>query len=92
MPVMIADHHLKDFDAWFALFTANPPPQIGSWRLLRGVDDPNRVYVIGEVGTSEVDAVNAFFASEKMGPVLAQANEMSTTPIEIVWMDDQTPG
>ena len=88
MPVLIADHHLKDFDAWFALFTANPPPQIGSWRLLRGVDDPNRVYVIGEVAASDVDAVNNFFGSELMQPVLAQANEMSTAPIEIIWLDE----
>ena len=91
MPVLIADHHLKDFDAWFALFSANPPPQIGSWRLLRGVDDPNRVYVIGEVDASDVDAVNSFFASDKMQPVLAQANEISAAPIEFVWLDEPPP-
>jgi hypothetical protein len=56
--------------------------------MLRGADDPNRVYVIGEVDASDVDAVNDFFASEKMQPVLAQANEMSTAPIEIVWLDE----
>jgi len=43
MPVIIADHHLKDFNSWFALFKENPPPQIGSWQLLRDVDDLNRV-------------------------------------------------
>ena len=88
MPVLIADHHLKDFDAWFQLFSANPPPQIGSWRLLKGVDDSNRVYVIGDVDASEVNAVNDFLASEKMQPVFAQVNEMSTAPIEFVWLDD----
>ena len=88
MPVLIADHHLKDFDAWFALFKANPPPQIGSWRMVRGVDDPNRVYVIGEVDTSEVDAIKDFFASEKMQLLFAQINETSTAPIEFVWLDD----
>ena len=88
MPVMIVDHHLKDLDSWFALCKENPPSQIGSWRLLRGVDDPNRVYVIGEVDAFDVDAVNSFFGSEQMQPVLAQANKMSTAPIEIVWPKD----
>ncbi len=88
MPVLIADHHLKDFDAWFALFKANPPPQIGSWRMVRGVDDPNRVYVIGEVDASEVDAIKDFLTSEKMRLLFVQINETSTAPIEFVWLDD----
>ncbi len=42
MATLIADHQLINFDEWFALFSANPPPAIGKWRLLRGSDDPNR--------------------------------------------------
>jgi hypothetical protein len=91
MPVVVFDHHLKDFDAWFELFSANPPPKIGRWRLARGIDDPNRVHVVGEMDTSEVEDVKKFFESEKMRAVLGQADEMSTTPIERIWLEDITP-
>jgi hypothetical protein len=92
MTIMIADHQLNDFDQWFALFSANPPPSYGTWRLLRGADDPNRVYVIGEVRETDVDDVNAFFQSERMAAVLDEANAMSARPMEIVWLNDVTPG
>ena len=91
MPVVVFDHRLKDFDQWFALFSANPPPDIGRWRLARGIDDPNRVHVVGELDASEVEGVKNFFASEKMRSVLAQADEMSTTPIEAIWLEELTP-
>ena len=45
MPVLVADHHLNDYDEWIKIYSENPPPQIGRWRLLRGIDDPNRVRV-----------------------------------------------
>ena len=73
MPVVVFDHRLKDFDTWFELFSANPPPKIGRWRLARGIDDPNRVHVVGEMDASEVEEVKNFFASEKMQAVLGQA-------------------
>ena len=92
MPVVSFVHHLKDFDEWFALFSANPPPDIGQWRLMRGIDDRNRVHVIGEMAASEVEGVISFFESDKMKSVLGQANEMSTTPIEMVWLDEVKPG
>lgn len=92
MPVAVIDHKLRDFDTWFALFSANPPPSVGTWRLVRGIDDPNRVHVVGEMDASEVGAVKAFFATEKMSSVLEQANEMSTTPIEWIWLDEVNPG
>ena len=92
MPVVVIDHKLRDFDAWFALFSANPPPSVGTWRLVRGIDDPNRVHVVGEMEASEVDAVKEFFATEKMSSVLEQANEMSTTPMEWIWLDEVKPG
>ena len=91
MPVVVFDHRLKDFDTWIELFSANPPPEIGRWRLARGIDDPNRVHVVGEMEASEVEGVKNFFASEKMRTVLGQADEMSTTPIETIWLDDITP-
>jgi hypothetical protein len=91
MPIAVIDHKLRDFDAWFALFSANPPPSVGTWRLVRGIDDPNRVHVVGRMDTSEVDAVKEFFATEKMSSVLEQANEMSTTPLEWIWLDEVKP-
>ena len=92
MPVVSFVHHLKDFDAWFALFSSNPPPSTGKWRLMRGIDDPNRVHVVGEMAASEVDDVKSFFESDKMKDVLGQANTMSTTPIEVIWLDDVKRG
>ena len=92
MPIVVIDHRLKDFDTWFELFSANPPPDVGTWRLARGTDDPNRVQVVGEMDASEVDAVKGFFASEKMVAVLDQAGEMSTAPIEWIWLDEVKPG
>ena len=91
MPVVVFVHRLKDFNTWIELFSANPPPEIGRWRLARGIDDPNRVHVVGEMEASEVEGVKNFFASEKMRAVLGQADEMSTTPIETIWLDDITP-
>ena len=92
MPVMIVDQQLNDFDEWLAIFKTNPPPAIGTWRLLRGADDPNRVYVVGECAEHEVADVNAFFRSDKMAAVLGQANAMSARPMEIVWLNEMTPG
>ena len=92
MSILVADHHLKDFDTWFELFSANPPPDIGRWRLVRGIDDPNRVHVVGEMDASEVEDVKKFFESEKMQKVLSQADDLSTTPIEWTWFEDVTLG
>ena len=92
MPVVVFVHHLKEFDPWFELFSSNPPPAVGKWRLMRGVDDRNRVHVVGDVAATEVDDVKSFFESEKMKDILGQANELSTTPIEVTWLDDVKPG
>jgi hypothetical protein len=91
MAILVADHHLKDFASWLNLFAANPPPMIGRWRLLRGIDDPNRVYVVGEMDDSEVGEVKKYFASEEMQEVFAKVNEQSTSPLEFVWLEDATP-
>jgi hypothetical protein len=47
--------------------------------------------VVGEMDASEVEDVKKFFESEKMRTVLGQADEMSTTPIERIWLEDITP-
>ena len=60
--------------------------------MLRGTEDPNRVYVIGEMEASEVDGVKEFFGSDKMQTAFEQVNDMSTAPLEFVWLDDVTPG
>lgn len=92
MPMLIADHHLNNFDDWFEIFSSNPPPPIGKWRMLRGSDDPNRVYVIGEFADSEVDAVKQWMATEDMRNAFEQVNQMATAPLEFVWVKDATPG
>ncbi len=92
MPLLVADHHLKNFDDWFAIFTSNPPPPIGSWSVHRGSDDPNRVYVIGDIADGDVDAVKEWMNSEPMQGAFAAVNEMSEQPLEFVWANDVTPG
>ena len=92
MAILVVDHHLKDFDSWFEVFSANPPPSIGRWRVARGIDDPNRVHVVGEVDASEVEDVKSYMASEAMQNVFAQVNEASTSPLEFTWLEDVTPG
>lgn len=92
MPMLVADHQLKDFDQWFEVFSANPPPSIGRWRVMRGIDDPNRVRVVAEVAPSEVAAVKQFVESEEMQGAFNKVNEMSTSPIEFVWFDEVKTG
>lgn len=91
MPMVIADHHLKNFDDWIQIFTTNPPPPIGQWRMMRGTEDPNRVFVIGEFAAAEADDVRAFVGSEKMQAVFRQVNAMSSQPLEFVWLDEAGP-
>ena len=92
MAILVVDHHLKDFDSWFDVFKANPPPEIGQWRVTRGFDDPNRVNVVGVCDDSEVDAVKAHLASAPMQAVFERVNENSTQPVEFIWFQDVTPG
>lgn len=92
MPTIVVDHHLKDFDSWFEIFRADPPPDVGRWRVARGIDDPNRVHVVGDMDTTEVEAVKEFLSSEHMQTVFARVNEGSTRPIEFIWLDDVSPG
>ncbi len=91
MPMLIVDHHLKNFDDWIELFTGNPPPSIGNWRLMRGTDDPNRVCVVGEFAASETNDVRAFVDSEKMQGVFREVNAMSDQSMEFIWLDEASP-
>ncbi len=91
MPVALAIHRLKDFDTWIKIFKENPPPPVGRWRMLRGIDDRNRVHVVGELAASEVQTVRDFLASERMQDVFKRVNAMSTAPIEFIFLDEPTP-
>jgi len=88
MPVVVAVHRLRNFDEWFKLFKSNPPPKVGRWRVLRGSEDRNCVYVVAELTSSEVKDVKDFFQSKHMQGVFKQVNEISTTPVEIVWLEE----
>ena len=91
MPIFVAIHRLKDFDEWLKVFKANPPPKVGRWRLTRGIDDPNRVHVVGEVRSSDVNEVKAFLASDRMQEVFRRVNAMSTVPVEFVLLEEVEP-
>ena len=91
MPTFVADHHLKDFDQWFKLFSGSSRP-IGRWRVMRGVDDPNRVRVVAEVEPSEVDALKQFIESEETQARLSKIKEISTSPSEYLWLDEVKVG
>jgi hypothetical protein len=91
MPVAIAIHRLKDFDAWIKIFKENPPPPVGRWRMLRGTEDRNYVLVVGDIGASDVNTVNDFLASERMQDVFRRVDAMSKAPIEFVWLEEQKP-
>jgi hypothetical protein len=91
MPVVVAVHRLKNFDEWFKLFKADPPPKVGRWRVLRGADDRNRAHVVGEMAESEVKAIKGFIGSQHMQDVFKRVNAMSTAPMEIIWLEELTP-
>jgi len=83
MPVVIAIHRLKNFDEWFKLFKSNPPPKIG-----RGIEDRNRVHVVAELTASEANDVKEFIQSKHMQDVFKQVNDISTAPIEFIWLEE----
>jgi hypothetical protein len=91
MPIVVIVHRLKNFDEWIKLFKSNPPPKVGRWRLARGIEDRNRIHVVGEVATSEVKAVKDFIASQHMQDVFKRVNAMSTAPLEFTWLEELAP-
>jgi hypothetical protein len=92
MAMLIADHHLKDFDAWFAIFSRNPPPDIGTWKMWRGTDDPNRVFITAEGSDAEIEAIKELFATDEWQAVFKGVNEMSTAPMEFNWLEEPPHG
>jgi hypothetical protein len=88
MPVVVAVHRLKNFDEWFKLFKSNPPPKVGRWRVLRGSEDRNRVHVVAELAASEVKDIKDFIQTKHMQDVFKQVNDMSTAPIEFIWLEE----
>jgi hypothetical protein len=91
MPILVAIHRLKNFDEWVKVFTSNPPPKVGRWRVARGSEDRNRVHVVAELTASEVNEVKDFIQSKHMQDVFKQVNDMSTAPLEIVWLEELSP-
>jgi hypothetical protein len=48
-------------------------------------------FISSDVAASEVKTVKDFVASERMQDVFRRVNAMSTTPVEFVWLEEQTP-
>jgi hypothetical protein len=88
MPVVTVLHRLKNFDDWLKLFKSNPPPKVGRWRVLRGIEDRNRVHVTAELASSEVPDVKDFIQSKRMQDVFKQINDISTAPMEFIWLEE----
>ena len=88
MPVLVVDHRLKDFDEWFKLFKSNPPPKVGHWRVLRGSEDHNRAFVVAELTASEVKEAKDLIQSNHMQDVFKQVSDMSTAPMEFIWLEE----
>jgi hypothetical protein len=91
MPILVAIHRLKNFDEWVKLFKSNPPPKVGRWRVARGSEDRNRVHVVAELTASEVKDAKDFIQSKHMQDVFKQVNDMSTAPMEIIWLEEVSP-
>ena len=66
------------------------PPPTKSWslRVFRGSEDRNRVHVVAELASSEVQDVKDFIQSKHMQDVFKQVNDMSTAPIEFIWLEE----
>ena len=46
---------------------------------------------MAELDASEVDEIKSFIASDEMQAVFSKVNEMSTTPLPFIWLDEVTP-
>jgi hypothetical protein len=88
MSVLLAVHRLKNFDEWFKLFKSNPLTKVGCWRVLRGSEDHNRAFVVAELTASEVKEVKDLIQSKHMQDVFKQVSDMSTAPMEFIWLEE----
>jgi hypothetical protein len=54
---MLTRIKIQDFDEWKAMFDSDPPQareHATGWRILRGVEDPNEVFVQVDFPTAEL--------------------------------------
>lgn len=57
MPTMLTRIKIRDFDEWKAIFDSDAPharEHATGWRILRGVEDPNEVFVQVEFASAEL--------------------------------------
>lgn len=57
MPTMLTRIKIHNFDEWKAMFDADPPrarEHATGWRILRGVEDPNEVFVHVDFPSAEL--------------------------------------
>ncbi len=52
------------------------------------MEDPNRVHVVAELTALEAKELKKFIQSEQMQDVFKQVNDISTAPIEFIWLED----
>jgi hypothetical protein len=77
----------KNFDEWFKSFYAIPHQKlvVGGFS---AAANRNRVYVVAELASSEVKDVKDFIQSKHMQDVFKQVNDMSTAPMEFIWLEE----
>ena len=91
MPTMLTRIKVADFDEWKAMFDSDPPrarEHATGWRVLRGVEDPNEVFIQVEFPSAELalDARRRLIESGVLervpevvaGPTLAQEADAIT--------------
>jgi hypothetical protein len=89
MPTLHIEHQVADYDAWKALFDSDPADRKGSgvlsYRVARGADDPNLVYV--DLEFADRDGADALLASLRKlwsGPAGAMLNGPTGTVVSEV--------
>ena len=57
MPTMLTRIKIHDFDEWKAMFDSDPPnarEHATGWRVLRGVEDPDEIFIQVEFPSAEL--------------------------------------
>ena len=57
MPTMVTRIRVRDFDEWKVMFDSDPPrarEHATGWRVLRGAEDPNEVFLQVEFPSAEL--------------------------------------
>ncbi len=79
---MLTRIKIRDFDEWKAMFDSDPPrarEHATGWRVLRGVEDPNEVFVQVEFPSAEL-ALDARRRLLESG-VLERVREVAAAPM-----------